>query len=289
MVSKLLDPDSALDPDDILHRDGLQSVTIGGPDAAGFLQRQCMNDIDELAGGGDGQWSGILSAKGRVLFLFRLYRRDADFVACLQGGEAAALRAHLDRSRFRSKLSLAESPNALDAGSGTTPEGAVRWDAGRWVRLPGTPLPTLSSSSDTASEAGPAADASRVWEQLDWARGIPRIDAALQDRFTPQMLGLQRLRAFNLKKGCYPGQEIVARTHYLGQGKRVLMRVEGDAALAEGVLRDHEGTSVGELIQRGRWTPQRGLAVMAIGGPASCMDAAGAAVQLTAPDSDTTP
>ena len=66
----------------------------------------------------------------------------------------------------------------------------------------------------------PATDA--AWLADDLAHGLPRLDESQREAWTPQMLSLERLHAFSLKKGCYPGQEIVARTHYLGQAKRAL-------------------------------------------------------------------
>ncbi|MBK9656282.1 MAG: tRNA-modifying protein YgfZ [Rhodanobacteraceae bacterium] len=77
---------------------------------------------------------------------------------------------------------------------------------------------------------------SSAWErqlELD----IPWIVAATSERFLPQMLGLQRLQAFSLRKGCFPGQEVVARTHFLGRVKRRLVRLlrtSGDVSLAPG-------------------------------------------------------
>src|SRR5690606_33602869 len=72
------------------------------------------------------------------------------------------------------------------------------------------------------------------WRQQDLAHGLPRLEAAQAGQWTPQQLSLERLRAYSVHKGCYPGQEIVARTHFLGQAKRGLVRRGGDAALATG-------------------------------------------------------
>ena len=75
----------------------------------------------------------------------------------------------------------------------------------------------------------------------DWGVGM-RAEA-----WTPQMLSLERLAAFSLKKGCYPGQEIVARTHYLGKSKRSLVRIEGrDLASGQSLL-GGAGEELGQL------------------------------------------
>src|SRR5262249_22731907 len=60
------------------------------------------------------------------------------------------------------------------------------------------------------------------------ALGVPLISDAVADQFTPHALSLERLAAFSTAKGCYPGQEIVARTHFLGRSKRALARLAGD-------------------------------------------------------------
>jgi len=72
------------------------------------------------------------------------------------------------------------------------------------------------------------------WRAEDLVHGLPRLDAAQSEQWTPQMLSLERLRAFSVRKGCYPGQEIVARTHFLGKQKRELVLLRGDAPFEAG-------------------------------------------------------
>jgi folate-binding protein YgfZ len=85
----------------------------------------------------------------------------------------------------------------------------------------------------------------------------------LQARWTPQMLSLQSLNAFSLKKGCYPGQEIVARTHYLGKSKRQLVELEG-LGLAEGQAVQLNGEDVGNVVNANQ-AGTFGVAVLAAG------------------------
>jgi folate-binding protein YgfZ len=87
-----------------------------------------------------------------------------------------------------------------------------------------------------------------AWREADLRHGLPRLGPAQVEAWTPQMLSLDRLRAFSLKKGCYPGQEIVARTHYLGQAKRGLVLVAGDALREGEALADGRGAAVGTLV-----------------------------------------
>jgi len=91
---------------------------------------------------------------------------------------------------------------------------------------------TLRIVQKPFSANGDAADANAAnvsrWNAFDLAHGLSRLAMEQSEQWTPQMLALDRLNAYSLKKGCYPGQEIVARTHYLGQAKRGLVRIGGD-------------------------------------------------------------
>ena len=79
----------------------------------------------------------------------------------------------------------------------------------------------------TTVDAAPDEALASRWRAFDLQHGLPRLAADQAEAWTPQQLSLDRLRAFSVKKGCYPGQEIVARTHFLGQVKRGLMRLQG--------------------------------------------------------------
>ena len=86
------------------------------------------------------------------------------------------------------------------------------------------------------------------WNQADLLHGLPRLPASQAGQWTPQQLSLERLHAFSVKKGCYPGQEIVARTHFLGQAKRGLVLLEGAEPVPVGheVLMD--GKAAGTVV-----------------------------------------
>lgn len=235
---------------------GLARLRVQGVDAADFLQRQTMNDVRALQHDGEGQWSGLLSAKGRVLYLFRLIRLRADaFLLCAPGADGAGLAAELGRFVLRSRVALEVDPQPARVWLGDpapTAGGWHRWDAGRWL--------ALGEVADTTTTA--ALDAE--WQHLDTRRAIPWVDAALRDRYTPHMLALHRLHAFSLRKGCYPGQEVVARTHFLGQHKRQMQCVAARRPLQRGEAILDEGRTVGEVVQVSRVDPGLGLGVLPI-------------------------
>jgi folate-binding protein YgfZ len=115
----------------------------------------------------------------------------------------------------------------------------------------------------------PAADR---WKAFDLAHGLPRLLDSQSEAWTPQMLSLDRLAAFSLKKGCYPGQEIVARTHYLGQAKRELARVVG-ARLQSGSGITAAGQALGTIVAA---IGEEALAVVSVDRPPAPWESDGA-------------
>ena len=231
---------------------GQTVLAIAGRDAVAFAQAQYMNDVAAL-GDGQWQWNGWLTPKGRVVALFALLRHDADTLwMLLPDASATTLAAALQRFVFRSKVTLsplemrvAGSFGAPRLARGSTfakaEDGGVELDMGgdggpRTLRI--GPMPARID-----------ADALSRWDAADLAHGLPRLDAAQSSQWTPQQLSLERLRAFSVKKGCYPGQEIVARTHFLGQAKRGLALFDATPAPASGsdvVLAD--GRGIGTVV-----------------------------------------
>ena len=202
-------------------------LALEGRDAIAFAQAQCMSDVTALADG-QWQWSGWLTPKGRVQALFALLRVGPETVwLLLPDGDAAALKAAMERFVFRSKLKLRipddasvcgafEAPSAASGAATTTDaKGRVEFDFGD-----GTTPRTLRICSGCTAPADP--DALARWRAFDLAHGLPRPGSDGLEAYTPQQLSLDRLKAYSVRKGCYPGQEIVARTHFLGQAKRGL-------------------------------------------------------------------
>ena len=221
-------------------------LRIDGRDAGAFLQAQCMNDVRQL---GDGQWqyNGWLSPQGRVLALFRLLRIDAESYALVLAGQSAPeLAQALSRFVLRSKVGIRHDTdchlNGYIAPPGLPPDAPAQ-------------SAVLSISDGTLSrvlsiEPSPAqadAEALDTWHRLDMAAGWPWLAPSQLDRWTPHMLSLQRLPAYSLNKGCYPGQEIVARTHYLGKSKRELRMLSGaELTIDQSVYAGQQ--SIGTLI-----------------------------------------
>lgn len=247
---------------------GHDVLALSGRDAVVFAQAQFMNDVAALVDG-KWQWNGWLTPKGRVIALFSLLKIDAETLwLVLPDADARALAAQLQRFVFRSKVKLEVrtdlhaiarfAPPAAASGCTAAPiDGGMELDLGGG----GGPRTLSVSTIDAASDAVLASQ----WRASDLAHGLPRLVPDQAEAWTPQQLSLDRLGAFSVKKGCYPGQEIVARTHFLGQVKRGLMRLQGTALAVPGDVMagagpDPDATrAIGKLIGA---EGDEGLAVM---------------------------
>jgi folate-binding protein YgfZ len=228
-----------------------QLLSLAGRDAMAFAQAQFMSDVAALADG-QWQWSGWLTPKGRTIALFALLRLDAETLwLLLPDADAAALADALRRYVFRSKVVVAPL-DATVAGGFAAPAQA---SGNRFAAL-GEGWIELDMSGEHHARTlhiGPLvapddAGALARWDAADLAHGLPRLPASQANQWTPQQLSLERLRAFSVKKGCYPGQEIVARTHFLGQAKRGLALFESDATPPVGAEVLVDGRAAGSIV-----------------------------------------
>jgi folate-binding protein YgfZ len=267
---------------------GHRLLALQGPDAVRFAHAQFMSDAAGLADG-RWQWSGWLTPKGRVLALFALLRIDAQRLwLLLPDADPEALAAQLGRFVFRSKVSIEPRPDlavsgAFDADAQAC--GAVvamRDDASVALDFGGdggARTLRIAPASNRPDDAAAISDSPEAlaWRAFDLAHGLPRLGDGQVDRWTPQQLSLDRLRAYSVKKGCYPGQEIVARTHFLGQAKRGLMLLEGDAPLVADAAVQVGGAVSGTVLCA---AGALGLAVLPLErDPAASIDVDGAAVR----------
>jgi folate-binding protein YgfZ len=235
---------------------GYRVLALSGRDAAVFAQAQCMNDVAGLAPG-QWQWNGWLTPKGRLVALFALLKIDEQTLwLLLPDADPEALATQLRRYVFRSKVELAVRDDLHVAGAFTTPARAsgarIDGDVAQGLELDfggegGEGGARALRIRNEGASGGDAAFAAR-WTAFDLEHGLPRLDETQVEQWTPQQLSLDRLLAYSVRKGCYPGQEIVARTHFLGQAKRGLVLLEADAPLSPGSeVRDGE-RAIGTVV-----------------------------------------
>lgn len=228
-------------------------VTLEGRDALAFAHAQFSSDVNAL-GDGDWHWSAWLTPKGRVIALFALLRRDAETLwLVLPDADRESFAIALRRYVFRSKVVIGLPDMPITGGFVEPTHGRLE-PSRAW-------LGSTAVELDLSTEAGPRTlriggepappdpAALARWTAADVAHGLPRLEASQAEKWTPQQLSLDRLRAYSVKKGCYPGQEIVARTHFLGKAKRGLRLLWTDAAAAPGdSVHDAEGAPLGEVV-----------------------------------------
>lgn len=222
-------------------------IELSGPDAAAYAQAQFCNDVDALAVGGT-QLSAWLNPDGRIRALFHLLRpADDRFVLLLRGGDATSLLRPLRMFVLRLKVKV----EALDGWSlavvepgDAVPGDALAFDAGSGRHA------ALLPPGDAAPVA---TDAQRdAWVRADIDAGLPWLPPHALDAVLPSWLDLARLRGISHKKGCYPGQEIVARLFFRGGGdKRRPAIIAGDTETVASAttLRDGDGNEAGLVLQ----------------------------------------
>lgn len=230
----------------------LAVVRASGADAADFLHGQLTQDITGLPPG-QAHLAAYCTAKGRLLATVVILRDPGqadELIFLVKADVAPALVKRLTMFVLRAKVKLEISSadvlgvsiqaGAEQAGVGslTPPDPAAPWsvvqtDQGIWISAP-------SANEDTqrwwlvaqhgAPSPNEATGSPAAWQAADIAAGLPWIEAATQDLFIPQTLNLDLIHGVNFTKGCYPGQEVVARSHYRGTVKRRMAYGVADSA-----------------------------------------------------------
>lgn len=221
------------------------TLVIHGPDACTFAHAQFTSNVQALVPG-QWQWSAWLDARGRVQFLFHLARTDEHtLVALLRGGDAARMAEGLRRYVFRSRVTLESGAPAILGQGPSLPAHRIDTD-GR----------SLAIGLDDHRLVFPGApDDPGAWRLQAIRRGEPWLPDSLLCTLLPPALGLRRLGALSLDKGCFPGQEMAARLHYRGGHKHVLVHM----ALPQPVHTGPVSIEAGMAIER---TPENIVQVL---------------------------
>ena len=229
-----------------------------GVDAAGFLHNLLTNDINGITPGG-ARFAGLCTAKGRLLALLLIWRKGDDFLLMLPRDILPAILKKLSMYVLRSKVKLSDataekvlvgysakagSPSAPAPGEAvaTLPRfGVTKVEGGQAIRLDDTRWLLALDAATAGSRWKQLVASARpvglaAWQWLEIRAGQPRVVAATQEAFIPQMLNMElsAVAGVSFSKGCYPGQEIVARTQYLGKIKRRTYRARLSASIVAG-------------------------------------------------------
>lgn len=214
-------------------------VGVRGPDAAAYLGRMLSNDVEALAAGESCE-ALLLTPKARVLATATVLRRgEDDFLLLTEPGLGERLRAELLRTRFAAKCAIEPErhTSALVLGAEARPGAVPNRDYG---------VPAYELLDEVPPPGEPVAD--DALELLRIRARTPRFGRELDDRVLPAEAGLEE-RAISFTKGCYPGQEPVARLHYRGhanRGLRVLV-LDDDGLPAADTELTLDGKAVGRV------------------------------------------
>ena len=223
-------------------------IALDGEESASFLHNQLTNDVEHL-GLAEARLAGYCSPKGRLLASFLMWRNETTIFLQLSRDIQVAVQKRLSMFVLRAKTKLSDATEApahqvvLGLGGGLAEPVLQTW----FDTLPAKPFDKLEHPLGTLIRVADAFGAARyqwllsaevaqtvaaelaerltvggnqAWHLSEIHAGIPRIAKATQEQFVPQMVNLELLGGVNFKKGCYPGQEIVARSQYLGKLKR---------------------------------------------------------------------
>lgn len=264
-------------------------IRFAGEDSEGFLQGQLSCDVREVSQV-HARYGSYCTPKGRMLATFLLWRDEKGFCMQLPVELLPGIQKRLGMYVLRSKVQLSDASDesvrlgvagkgaeaALAELGGAAPEddyAMKRVGEATVVRLPGNRFEILVPPEHApgvwrilARHCTPVGSAR--WEWLDIQAGIPVVTAGTQEQFVPQMVNLELIGGVSFKKGCYPGQEIVARSQYLGKVKRRMYRVHvqsdlapqaGDALFGQGPAEQSGG-----MIVSAQPSPRGGFDALAV-------------------------
>jgi len=234
-----------------LSQHGLIAIT--GDDAQAFLHTQLTSDVNALALNRS-QYSGYCTPKGRLLASFLLWRSEQGYFIQLPAVLREAIQKRLSMYILRSKakardasaefvrfgIAGADAAAKLQPLFGEVPRAAheaTHRDGVAILRLPVDRFEVVVPNEKAAAireslAANAESSGPEYWDWLDIRAGVPVITPATQEEFVPQMVNFDAIGAVSFNKGCYPGQEIVARMHYLGRLKQRMFLVNIAASVA---------------------------------------------------------
>lgn len=227
-------------------------IRVSGEDAEHFLQGQLSNDVRQVAES-HSQLSAYCSPKGRILAIMRVFKHSDNYYLQLPSELLLSTLERLQKFIIIAKVNLTDASNEwanmgisgpdsaelLNDQLGAAPEkidDAVQKNGITVIRIPGPharfelhgPVEEIQSLWQAVSGSVQAVGAG-PWALLDIHAGIPVIYTATQEAFVPQMVNLQAINGVSFNKGCYTGQEVVARMQYLGKLKRRMYFANVDA------------------------------------------------------------
>ncbi|KAE8438354.1 MULTISPECIES: YgfZ/GcvT domain-containing protein [Halomonadaceae] len=253
-------------PSSAVRLDQYAALDIKGADAEKFLQGQTSAQVG-LANGSFAPLTCFCTPKGRMLANGQLCRLEMNhYRLILDASLANDLAKHLNKFAAFYKAELSVAQNIIFAGASESAENLAYClgvtlpkqpythatsTSGTVLRLPGSPRWLFMFEEEPQNLLTDSEALLNAWKLSDIRSGLAWLTAAQQDQFLPQMLNWEALGGISFKKGCYTGQEVVARAHFRGQVKKRLVHARAHtASLPElgATLMDESGKSLGEVV-----------------------------------------
>lgn len=228
-------------------------LKIAGNDAEKFLQGQLTNDVKNLQ---DSHWqlNCACNQKGRIISVIWLIKYHSEYLALIEAGTTELLLQELKKFAMFSKVSIEKDDRFYIIGTSGTEDQELNSLASLTVSY-GKTIPQsflLFTAENLAHIPKNKLIISEIaWQYLNIINGIPEVFKSTQERFTPHQLNLPQFDAVNFKKGCYRGQEIIARMQYLGKLKESMeqVNIQSNTTILPGeLLIDQEDKVLGEII-----------------------------------------
>jgi tRNA-modifying protein YgfZ len=231
-------------------------ISVIGADAVDFLQNQLTNSVKSIANAPaasialphqQNRFAGYCSAKGRLMASFWIMRQDTTvsaesneslpaFYLFISKDLTATLAKRLSMFVLRSKVKVLDLTESIDVYGYAAESNVSSEDFKKMTSMPGVitaELPSVSinqvqtkryllAAPKNQAMGDPHDGALQAWNWLEIQSAIPRITQATFEQFVPQMINMESLKGIDFQKGCYPGQEVVARSQYRGTIKRRL-------------------------------------------------------------------
>lgn len=267
-------------------------IRISGKDARSFLHNLLTNEVAQL---GENQWqlNALCNAKGRVIATMRLFILEDSFYSLTPSSIAPVLMETLNKFILRSQVTIenvssqfchfgvsgTNSTQHLQQIIGALPEDLydlTPHSDGCVLKIPGKlPRYEIIGAQQQAKNLWQKLDVhgapvgASAWQLIDIRAGLVEIDLALTEQYVPQMVNLDLVQGLSFQKGCYPGQEIVARMHYRGKLKRRLYyaTAKRDEIPPAGAPLYQPGLSASQnagQVVSGTWAPDDGIELLAV-------------------------
>lgn len=241
-------------------------LKVTGSDAAEFLQGQLTCDIKALSTE-NSFFTALCNPKGRVISTLLIFKQGDNFLLLLPTVLFETVKTTLQKYILRAQVQLQDASDELcvsglicdeqTANHLDLPELTFSYQY-NWLKLPGWHYLLIARVEDSLNrwnallKQGFQLHTSANWQYVNIQAGLAWLDQHNSTEYTPQMLNVDKLGGISFAKGCYTGQEVVARTHYLGQSKRELCMAHCDTPIdlsaTTGQIIDANGETVGKIL-----------------------------------------